>query len=175
MHARRYFFKALDSDETRMGPALHLIARLYRVEERAKALELTAAQRQELRRHVSSPVMDKPHAYLMELKQQILPKSPSGAAVRYALNLWQALIVYLEDGDLQIDNGATERANRDIAVGRGNWTILRRRRGRQDSGDSANVHRFVQTQRSRAVRLVPRPALAHRRSPGQPDRGTTAS
>ena len=35
MHARRYFFKALDSDQERMGPALHLIARLYAVEDRA--------------------------------------------------------------------------------------------------------------------------------------------
>jgi transposase len=53
----------------------------------------------------------------MELKQQVLPKSPSGAAVRYALNQWKALNVYLEDGELEIDNGATERANRDIAKG----------------------------------------------------------
>jgi transposase len=72
MHARRYFYKALESDEARMGPALHLITRLYRVEERAKALELTAEQRRELRRRVSSPVMEKLHAYLMELKQQVL-------------------------------------------------------------------------------------------------------
>jgi transposase len=50
MHARRYFFKALDSDEPHMGPALHLIARLYAVEERAKALSLPAEQRQALRR-----------------------------------------------------------------------------------------------------------------------------
>jgi transposase len=124
MHARRYFYKALESDEGRMGPALHLIARLYRVEERAQALELTADQRRELRRRVSSPVMEKLHAYLLELKPQVLPKSPSGAAVRYALNQWQALNVYLEDGELEIDNGATERANRDIAVGRGNWTFF---------------------------------------------------
>jgi transposase len=91
---------------------------------RAKALELTAEQRRQLRRRVSSPVMEKLHAYLVELKQQVLPKSPSGAAVRYALNQWQALNVYLEDGELEIDNGATERASRDIAVGRGNWTFF---------------------------------------------------
>ena len=42
MHARRYKFKALESDEQRMGPALHLIARLYTVEDRAKALSLSA-------------------------------------------------------------------------------------------------------------------------------------
>jgi hypothetical protein len=49
MHARRYFFKALESDDPHMGPALHLIARLYAVEERAKALSLSAEQRLALR------------------------------------------------------------------------------------------------------------------------------
>jgi hypothetical protein len=44
--------------------------------------------------------------------------------VRYALNQWNALARFLEDGDLEIDNGATERANRDIAIGRGNWTFF---------------------------------------------------
>jgi len=36
-HARRYFYKALESDQARMGPALLLIAQLYKVEERAQA------------------------------------------------------------------------------------------------------------------------------------------
>src|SRR5207247_894912 len=47
MHARRYFFNALESDQQRMGPALHLIARLYGVEDRAKSL--TAEERLALR------------------------------------------------------------------------------------------------------------------------------
>src|SRR5262245_61162858 len=55
MHARRYLFKALEYDEARMGPALHLIARLYRVEERGKTLslsaELTCVLRQRLPGH----------------------------------------------------------------------------------------------------------------------------
>ena len=45
-------------------------------------------------------------------------------AVRYALNQWEALTRFLEDGDLEIDNGATERANRGIAIGRNNWTFF---------------------------------------------------
>ena len=47
MHMRRYFFKALDSDQAHMGPALHLIARLYAVEDRAKGL--SGEERRELR------------------------------------------------------------------------------------------------------------------------------
>ena len=124
MHARRYFFKALESDEPRMGPALHLIARLYAVEERAKALSLSAEQRFALRRRVSARLLERLHGYLFELQAKVLPKSPSGAAVRYALNQWEALTCFLQDGELEIDNGATERANRDIALGRGNWTFF---------------------------------------------------
>ena len=119
MHARRYVFKALESDQQRMGPALHLIARLYAVEERAKALSLSAQERFALRQRVSTRLLAKLHKYLLELQPEVLPKSPSGAEVRYALNQWEALTRFLEDGELEIDNGATERANRDIALGRG--------------------------------------------------------
>jgi hypothetical protein len=47
-HARRYYYKALDSDEPHMGPALFLIAQLYQVEERAQSL--TAEERWCLRK-----------------------------------------------------------------------------------------------------------------------------
>src|SRR5205823_6515848 len=123
MHARRYVYKALEWDQ-RMGLALYLIARVYAVEDRAKALALSAEQRLALRQRVSGRLMEKLHKYLLELKQDVLPKSPAAAAVRYALNQWQALTRFLEDGDLEIDNGASERANRDIALGRGNWTFF---------------------------------------------------
>ena len=122
MHARRYFYKALESDEARMGPALHLIARLYAVEERARALRLRR-KRLELRGAPFGAGDGETAPIPEDLKPQVLPKS-AGAAVRYALNQWKALNVYLEDGELEIDNGATERANRDIAVGRGNWTFF---------------------------------------------------
>jgi len=142
MHARRYFFKALDSDEARMGQALHLIARLYAVEERAKALALTPEQRLALRQRVSKKVLDQLHRYLLPLQQDVLPKSPAGAAVRYALNQWAALTRFVEDGDLEIDNGATERAIRDIAIGRGNWTFF----GSDAGGRTAAVLRsFIAT------------------------------
>jgi len=137
MHARRYFFQALESDEPSMGPALHLIARLYAVEERAKALSLSVAERWALRQRVSARLLGKLHRYLLELQQQVLPKSPPGAAVRYALNQWDALTRFLEDGELEIDNGASERANRDIALGRGNWTFF----GSDTGGKTAAVLR----------------------------------
>jgi transposase len=50
----------------------------------------------------------------------VLPKSPMGEAITYALNQWPALTVYATDGDLAIDNNAAENALRRIAVGRKN-------------------------------------------------------
>jgi len=127
MHARRYFFKALDSDQPHMGPALHLIGRLYGVEERAR--EFTPGERLALRQRLSAPVMEKLGGYLEKIQGELLPKSPGARAVRYALNQWGALKRFLQDGDLEIDNGASERANRGVAVGRGNWTFFGSDRG----------------------------------------------
>ncbi len=121
-HARRYFHKALESDQPRMGPALLLIAQLYRVEKEARPL--TAEDRLGLRQRQSQPVLEKLRNYLLEIQAEVLPKSPEGRAVRYTLKNWTALTRYCEDGDLQIDNNATERAIRGVAVGRNNWMFF---------------------------------------------------
>ena len=76
MHARRYVYKALESDDQSMGPALHRIARLNAVGDRAKALSLSAEQRLALRQRVSVRLLGKLHQYLLELQQEVLPKSP---------------------------------------------------------------------------------------------------
>jgi transposase len=114
-HSRRYFRKALESDQARMGPALLLIAQLYRVEKQAR--RLSPEDRLALRQLQSRPILDKLHAYLLEIQAEVLPKSPEGRAVRYALKNWRALIRYSENGNLEIDNNATERTIRGIAKG----------------------------------------------------------
>jgi transposase len=121
-HSRRYFHKALESDQPRMGPALLLIAQLYRVERQARPL--TAEDRLQLRQLQARPVLDKLRQYLFEIQAEVLPKSPAGRAVRYALKNWRALTRYSEDGNLEIDNTATERSIRGVAVGRGNWMFF---------------------------------------------------
>jgi transposase len=115
-HARRYYFKALDSDQARMGPTLLLIAQLYRVEEQARGW--SAEERLKLRQRESRSVLEKLHGYLLEIQTEVLPKSPEGRAVRYTLKNWTALNRYCEDGDLEIDNNRTERSIRGVAVGR---------------------------------------------------------
>lgn len=57
--------------------------------------------------------------------------------MRYALNQWAALTRFLEDGELEIDDGASERANRDIAVGRHHWSFF----GSDPGGRTAAVLR----------------------------------
>jgi len=105
-----------------MGPALLLIAQLYRVEEQARSLSVE--ERLHLRQLESRPILDKLHDYLLEIEVEILPKSPEGRAVRYTLKNWTALTRYCEDGNLEIDNNATERAIRGVAVGRNNWMFF---------------------------------------------------
>jgi hypothetical protein len=114
-HSRRYFYKALDSDRARMGPALLLLAQLYRVEKQAR--HLAAQDRLRLRQIHARPILDKLHQYLLEIQAEVLPKSPEGRAVRYALKNWTALNRYSQDGDLEIDNTGTERSIRGVAVG----------------------------------------------------------
>lgn len=134
-HARRYYYKALDSDQARMGPALLLIAQLYQVEERARSF--TAEERLCLRQLESLPILDKLHHYLLEIQAEVLPKSPEGRAVRYTLKNWTALNRYCEDGNLSIDNNATERDIRGVAVGRNNWMFF----GSDQGGKTAAVLR----------------------------------
>jgi transposase len=134
-HTRRYFYKALESDRSRMGPALLLIAQLYRVEKRANSF--VAEERLQLRQLESRPILGKLYDYLQEIQVEVLPKSPEGRAVRYALKNWTALNRYCEDGDLEIDNNATERAIRGVAIGRNNWTFF----GSDNGGNTAAVLR----------------------------------
>ena len=134
-HARRYFHKALESDQARMGPALLLIAQLYGVEQRARALP--AEDRLRVRQVQSQSILENLHNYLSEIQAQVLPKSPEGRAIRYTLKNWAALTRYCQDGDLPIDNNATERAIRAVAVGRNNWIFF----GSDEGGKTAAVLR----------------------------------
>src|SRR5262249_39658947 len=118
-----------------MGPALLLIAQLYRVEQEARLL--TAEDRLRLRLLQSGPILDKLHDYLVEIQAAVLPKSPEGRAVRYTLKNWTALTRYCEDGDIGIDNNATERVIRSVAVGRNNWIFF----GSDEGGKTAAVLR----------------------------------
>lgn len=118
-HARRKFFDAMKSDAKRGGIALAYIRSLYAVEKRGRDLDEVA--RRDLRVAESKPQLEAFKLWLDAEAQKVLPKSPMGEAIGYALAQWQALTRYLEDGLLEPDNNRAERALRRVAVGRKNW------------------------------------------------------
>jgi hypothetical protein len=123
-HARRHFHQALENDPSRMRTVLLQIAQLYGVERTARERGLCGEELRLLRPHGSRPVLERLHLYLIEIQDQLLPKSESGQAVAYTLKNWVALTRFCENPDLSIDNNATERVLRCFAVGRANWTFF---------------------------------------------------
>jgi hypothetical protein len=85
---------------------------------------LDDAARLALRQAEFVPILDRLRAELDRLSSTLLPKSALAKAVTYALNQWQALCRYTEDGQLTIDNNVSERRLRDQAIGRKNWLFL---------------------------------------------------
>lgn len=120
-HARRRFFKALDGDKDNASAAIAMIAKLYDVEREAKNHQFDADDRRELRQRVSKAVLEELEPWLAALRPHVLPKSPMGDAIGYALRQWGPLTRYLEDGRVEIDNNRVERQMRTVAVGRKNW------------------------------------------------------
>jgi transposase len=123
-HTRRKFFEAQDADPMRAMVLLAYIRLLYHVEQEARDLALDAAGRQALRQERSVPILTDIEAYLKREQPHVLPKSPIGEAIGYALGNWAALVRYTEDGALEIDNNAAERSLRGVAVGRKNWLFF---------------------------------------------------
>lgn len=138
-HARRKFHESLPTDSARAAIALTHIRQLYAVEKQIRELlagewstllsadrfARIAAHRQE---H-SRPLLAAFRTWLDDTAAVVLPKSPLAAAIRYALNQWEALGRYTEDGQLAIDNNAAERSLRGIAIGRKNWLFVGSERG----------------------------------------------
>jgi transposase len=141
MHARRKFYEARTSDPERSHQALAWIKLLYDIEDEAKKkqdptdYETFVALRHKLRGERSLPIFDKLHAWLEVELPKVLPKSPIGEAIQYALNHWSALKRPLEAGFLELDNGACERAFKPVALGRKNWLFA----GSDKGGQTAAV------------------------------------
>jgi transposase len=140
MHVRRYFEQAKESSPRLAHMALGWIRQLYDIEDRARTF--TPEDRLALRQQESAPIVDKFHEWLLEQKPQLRPKSAIAKAVNYSLNQWTALITFLEDGRLPIDNGDSERYLRTLTVGRDNWKFL----GRATAGPRAgNLYTVLST------------------------------
>jgi len=126
-HGRRKFYDARGTDPIRAHQVLGWIRQLYAIETQAK--DLDAAERAAMRQEQAGPILDIWYKWMVDQLPLVLPKSPIGQAIQYALNQWTALNRYLQDGDLDIDNNPAERALRGIAIGRKNWLFLGNDRG----------------------------------------------
>jgi transposase len=100
---------------------LALIGELYAVERQAKKQNLEPAQIQTLRQQDSQPILDRIRNVLDDWSVKVLPQSPLGKAIRYALGQWTALNRYLVAPILSIDNNLSERVLRMVVIGRKNW------------------------------------------------------
>lgn len=133
MHARRYFVKALEAGDSRAVVAIKAFKTLYDVEADARDMDAEARLRQRQQR--SKPVYDEIIAWCQSRKPDEPPSSLLGKAVGYVLNHQEALMRFLDDGRLPIDNGIVERLHRRPAVGRRNYLFA----GSHAAGERAAI------------------------------------
>ena len=116
-HARRKFFELQEHGQSQIAAeALERIAALYGIEQDAR--ELKAEARQALRETQAKPLLDDFKTWLLACRGKIPNGSSSAKAIDYTLKRWAALIHYLTDGNVPIDNNWIENQIRPIAIGR---------------------------------------------------------
>jgi hypothetical protein len=119
-HARRKFYDVYTDQASPLArEVLQRIAALYAIESEIRGQP--PDQRKAARQSRASPLLEQLHAWLNQTLTQVSKKSALGGAILYALNRWQALTRYCDDGRIEIDNNAAERALRAVALGRKNY------------------------------------------------------
>lgn len=116
MHARRYFVKALDLGDKRAAMPLAAFKKLYDIEEQIR--DKPPDERLVVRQAQSRIVYDALLSWCVTFKEKERPTSKLGDAIRYLTNHHEALMRFLDDGELPIDNGIVERLHRTPAQGR---------------------------------------------------------
>ena len=95
------------------------IGALYEIEKEIRGRP--SEERREVRNTRARPLLEALKLWLEETLCKLSRKSDTALAVRYALSRWEALLRYVDDGRIEIDNNAAERALRVIALGRKNY------------------------------------------------------
>jgi len=143
-HWRRKLFDVAKAAKT-PGFAHEMIERirdLYAIEREAKERGLDPAARKLLRQEHAPEILEGIRGRLEEHLPKVLPEGPLAKAIGYGLNQWTALNRYLEDGRLEIDNNAIERAMRPVALGRRNFLFVASERG---GHAAANLYSLVES------------------------------
>ena len=131
-HVRRKFYDIQVANDSAIATeAVQRIGALYDIEReiRGKPAEL----RCQIRQARAGPLIEELHRWLNKTLTKLSRKSDTAAAIRYALSRWRALTRYLDDGRIEMDNSAAERALRTVALGRKNFLFC----GSDAGGDRA--------------------------------------
>jgi transposase len=131
-HVRRKFYDIHVAHASPIAAdALDRIGRLYGIETEIRGKP--PDERRNVRQARAGPELEALRAWLHTTVTTLSKKSELAAAIRYALTHWVALTRYRDDGRLEIDNNAAERALRAVALGRKNWLFA----GSDDGGERA--------------------------------------
>lgn len=152
-HVRRKFFDAVKTAGEKAEPgiaheAIDIIKNLYKIEKDARNANLGPEKIFELRKAEAKPILDLLKAKLGKWELLVTPGSLVGKAVKYALNQWDSLIRYVEDGRLPIDNNSVENAIRPFAVGRKNWLFADSVEG---AAASATIYSILETAKANGL------------------------
>lgn len=120
-HARRKFVDALKYDKEKATYVLEKMQLLYALEQKMREQEHSWQERTAIRQQKALPVLEELKEWMLEQLPQVLPKSPLGQAIAYALPRWEGLSAYAMHGQMEIDNNLAENAIRPIALGRKNY------------------------------------------------------
>lgn len=127
-HVRRKFYDLHVAHNSPVAAeALRRIAELYAVEADIRGHE--PEQRRRVRDERSRSLLASLKQWLEETLIKLSKKSETAQAVRYALGRWDALLRYVDDGHVEMDNNAAERALRVVALGRKNYLFAGSDRG----------------------------------------------
>lgn len=119
-HVRRKLFDIQQANASPLAAqALERIAELYLVEGEIRGRP--PDERKQVRQARSRPLIAALHEWMRNTLTKVSRKSDIAGAIGYALGRWPALLRYCDDGLLEIDNNAAERALRAVALGRKNY------------------------------------------------------
>ena len=128
VHCRRKFHEALEviPKDLRKQSVLYLIMNQIRAiyREEGKLSSLSSDERTAQRQLVVKPLVDAFFAYLKQNSDRVSKSGKTREALTYALNQERYLRVFLENGDVPMDNNASERAIRGFCIGKKNWEMI---------------------------------------------------
>src|SRR5271166_3891462 len=117
-HVRRGFYDLAKAKAPIATETLQRIAALYEIEARVRGN--SAADRQAVRHVESRPLVTELRIWFEAQIAKLPARGPTADAIRYALNHWDGLEGFLEDGRIELDNNSVERAMRPVCLSRKN-------------------------------------------------------